>query len=70
MGLPNTDEIKGKAEQAKGAVKETVGHAIGNDELEREGQGDRAQGQVNEKVGEARRKVGEVISDVGDAIGR
>jgi uncharacterized protein YjbJ (UPF0337 family) len=70
MGLPNKDELKGKAEQAKGAVKETVGHAIGNRELEREGQGDKAQGQVNEKVGEVRRKVGDAISDVGKAIGR
>lgn len=69
MGLPNKDELKGKAEQAKGAVKETVGRVLGDREMEAEGERDQAQGQVNEKVGEVRRKVGDAISDVGKAVG-
>lgn len=70
MGLPNKEEVEGKWDQAKGSVKETVGNAIGNRELEEEGQRDQAQGQVNEKIGEVRRKVGETVEDIGKSIGR
>jgi uncharacterized protein YjbJ (UPF0337 family) len=68
MGLPNNDEVKGKFDQAKGAVKENVGHATGDRDLESEGQADRAGGNVREGFGTARRKVGEVIEDVGEKI--
>jgi len=70
MGLPNKDELKGKAQQVKGSVKETVGNAIGNHHMENEGAADKAEGETNETVGKVRRKVGDVISDVGNAIGR
>ncbi len=70
MGLPNKDEIEGKFDQAKGAVKETVGDAVNDSDLESEGQADRAGGKVQEGFGTARRKVGEAIEDVGDAIGK
>ena len=70
MGLPNRDEVEGKWDQAKGNVKETVGRAIDDRDLEAEGQADRAGGKVEEGFGKARRKVGEAIEDVGDAIGR
>ncbi len=70
MGLPNRDEMEGKWDQAKGNVKETVGDAIDDRELENEGRADRAGGTVQEGFGKARRKVGEAIEDVGDAIGR
>lgn len=69
MGLPNRDEVEGKLDQAKGKVKETVGRAINDDELEAEGRADHAGGKVEEGFGKARRKVGEAIEDVGDAIG-
>jgi uncharacterized protein YjbJ (UPF0337 family) len=68
MGLPNEDEVKGKFDQAKGAVKENVGHATGNEDLETEGQADRAGGNLREGFGTARRKVGETIEDIGDKI--
>ena len=70
MGLPNNDELEGKWDQAKGKTKETVGRAVGNDDLEAEGHADDAGGQVKEGFGKARRKVGEAIEDVGDAISR
>ena len=35
----NRDEIKGKAEKAKGYVKEEIGEATGNKDLEAEGRG-------------------------------
>ncbi len=68
MGLPNKDEIEGKWDQAKGAIKENVGRAIDDEEMEAEGQADRASGNVQEGYGTAKRKVGETIEDVGEAI--
>jgi uncharacterized protein YjbJ (UPF0337 family) len=46
------DELKGKAHELKGAVKETAGKVIGNSELEAEGHDERVAGKVQEKVGE------------------
>ncbi|HEY0320745.1 MAG TPA: CsbD family protein [Pyrinomonadaceae bacterium] len=68
MGLPNKDEVEGKFDQAKGAVKENVGHAVGDDEMEAEGGADRAGGKLQEGYGEVKRKVGDAVKDVGDAI--
>jgi len=70
MGLPNKDEVEGKFDQAKGKVKESVGKAVNDRELENEGRADNAGGKVQEGFGTARRKVGETIEDVGDAIKR
>lgn len=70
MGAPNRDEIEGKFDQAKGSIKENVGDAIGDRELESEGIADRAGGNIQEGFGTARRKVGEAIEDAGDAIKR
>ncbi len=68
MGLPNRDEMEGKFEQAKGAVKENVGRATGDRDMETEGAADRAEGNLQEGYGTAKRKVGDAIKDVGDAI--
>ena len=69
MGLPNRDELEGKFDQAKGKVKETVGRAIDDEELEAEGTAEHAGGKVSEGFGKARRKIGEAIEDVGENIG-
>ncbi|HEY0544025.1 MAG TPA: CsbD family protein [Pyrinomonadaceae bacterium] len=68
MGLPNKDEIEGKWDQAKGAVKENVGRAVDDRDMEAEGQADRAGGNIQEGFGTAKRKVGEAVEDIGDAI--
>lgn len=68
MGLPNKDEIEGKFDQAKGAVKENVGRAVNDREMESEGAADRAGGHLQQGYGTAKRKVGEAIEDVGEAI--
>lgn len=68
MGLPNEDEVKGKFDQAKGSVKETVGRVTNDRDLETEGQADQAGGDIREGFGTARRKVGEAIEDIGDSI--
>jgi len=70
MGLPNKDEIEGKFDQAKGSVKETVGRAVNDRDLEAEGNADRTGGKVQEGFGTARRKVGEAIEDLGESIGK
>jgi len=70
MSLPNNDEVEGKLDQAKGAVKENVGRAIGDRDMETEGIADRAGGNVQEGYGEAKRKTGDAIKDIGDAVGR
>ncbi len=70
MSLPNRDEVDGKIDQAKGTVKENVGRAIGDRDMETEGAADRASGNVQEGYGETKRKVGDAIKDVGDAVGR
>ena len=70
MGLPNNDEIEGKFDQAKGAVKDKVGEVTGDRELEAEGEADRAGGNIQEGFGTAKRKVGEAIEDLGDKISK
>ena len=64
----NKDELKGKVEKAKGYVKERVGKATDDPDLEAVGTGQRVAGAVQENVGKARRKVGEAVKKVGDAI--
>ncbi|MGI8835795.1 MAG: CsbD family protein [Pyrinomonadaceae bacterium] len=68
MGLPNRDEIKGNFDQAKGQVKETVGRAVDDRELESEGQADQTGGKIREGFGTTRRKVGEAIEDLGESV--
>jgi uncharacterized protein YjbJ (UPF0337 family) len=70
MGIPNKDEVEGKFEQAKGAIKDKVGEATRDRDLETEGEAQRAGGNMQEGFGTARRKVGEAVNDIGDAIKR
>jgi uncharacterized protein YjbJ (UPF0337 family) len=48
------DRIKGAADQAKGAVKETVGKAIGDQKMQSEGTIDKLTGKVESAVGGAK----------------
>ena len=66
----NDDELRGKADQVKGRVKDAVGRATGDEQLRDEAAADEAAGKVQEGVGKARRKVGEAIEDIGDSIKR
>jgi len=45
------ERIKGSAEQAKGAIKETAGKVLGDSKLEGDGKADRAEGKVRNAVG-------------------
>ena len=45
-----------KFEQAKGNIKETVGNATDNKELEKDGKGDKASGKAKEAVENVKKK--------------
>ena len=55
--IMNKDQVKGRVEQAKGAVKETTGKVVGNPELEAKGTVDKASGKVQATYGDAKEKV-------------
>jgi len=60
----NRDELKGKAEKAKGYIKEETGEILNDPELEAEGKAERAGGAVREKFGQAKEKVSEAADDL------
>jgi len=66
----NRDEVRGKADQVKGRVKEEVGDMVDDDRLENEGRSERAAGEVEEAFGKGRRKIGNAIKDLGKKIGQ
>ncbi len=53
MSQATKDKVEGVAHQAKGAVKETVGDAIGNEKMQAEGKIENAEGHIQKKVGDA-----------------
>ena len=53
----NKDQVKGRVEQAKGAVKETTGKAVGDRTLQGEGKVDKATGKAQATYGDAKDKV-------------
>ena len=58
------DEIKGKAEKAKGFVKEKAGEFTGNRDLEAEGSAERLAGKARETLGKAKEKVEDAVDEV------
>lgn len=48
------DRIKGAADQAKGAVKQTVGKTVGDEKMQAEGTVDKVKGKVENAVGGAK----------------
>ena len=70
MAIFNNDEVKGKWEQTKGAVKDKAGELTGDSELEAEGEAQRAGGEAQEGWGKVKRKVSNAIEDVADAVNK
>lgn len=50
MKSSTKDKIKGTANQAKGAVKEKAGRAVGNRDMEDRGAAEKAGGTIQKKV--------------------
>jgi len=55
------DRIEGAGKQAKGAIKEAVGHVTGDTKTEAEGKLDKAEGKTQSTVGGIRDKAREVL---------
>jgi uncharacterized protein YjbJ (UPF0337 family) len=57
--MSDSDKVGNKAQELKGETKESVGKAIGNEQMEAEGKGDKVAGnlkQAGEKVKDAFKK--------------
>jgi uncharacterized protein YjbJ (UPF0337 family) len=52
------DEIKGTAHELKGAIKEKIGHATNNPNLEAEGTAEKVGGKVQKKVADVKKAAG------------
>lgn len=61
--MGDSDKIQAKVDQAKGKVKETSGHAVGNESLEAEGRADQAKGDARQAAEKAKDAVKDVFKD-------
>ena len=57
------DRIKGVIDQAKGAVKVTVGTAIGDTKLKTDGQADKLKGKIESAVGGVKDTVRDAVKE-------
>jgi uncharacterized protein YjbJ (UPF0337 family) len=55
----NKDQIKGRVEEAKGAIKETAGRVTGNPDLKDRGTLEKAAGKVQKSYGDVKEQVKE-----------
>ena len=58
----NKDQVKGRLEEAKGSIKETVGKAVGNTKMQGEGSVDKASGKTKATYGDAKDKVKSTVN--------
>ena len=58
MKQSTKDKAKGKFHEVKGKVKEKVGRATNNPNLEAEGQGEKIGGKVQKKIGQVEKVLG------------
>lgn len=58
--IMNKDQVKGRIEEAKGAVKEVAGKAVGNKELE-------IKGKIQNSAGKVQASFGDLKKDLKDA---
>ncbi len=56
------DRIKGAADQAKGAIKQGIGQATGDEKLQAEGAADKMTGKVESAVGGAKDTVRDAVN--------
>lgn len=70
MRAPNRDEVRGKIDEAAGTVKEHIGRASGDPNLEDEGASQRIGGNIESGVGKAKRKISEGLDDLGNKLNR
>ncbi|WP_433890906.1 CsbD family protein [Streptomyces sp. CA-111067] len=61
--MSDSDKVEAKTDEAKGKVKETVGHAVGNESLEAEGRTDQAKGHTREAAEKAKDAVKDIFEN-------
>jgi uncharacterized protein YjbJ (UPF0337 family) len=66
--MSDHNQIKGKANQAAGAVREKAGEITGNEEMQGEGRAQQAKGNVQEIGGKAEKTLKDAAGKVGDAL--
>jgi uncharacterized protein YjbJ (UPF0337 family) len=57
----NKDQVQGRVEQAKGAIKQTTGHVTGKPDLEDRGALEKAAGKVQKTYGDAKEQVKDAV---------
>jgi uncharacterized protein YjbJ (UPF0337 family) len=62
----NKDQVNGRAETAKGNVKEAAGKIVGNERLASEGRAEQAAGKVQSTVGDVKNDVGNTVKNAID----
>jgi uncharacterized protein YjbJ (UPF0337 family) len=60
----NTDQIKGRIEQAKGAVTEIAGKLVDSDKLKAEGAAEQVAGKVQATLGDVKEAVKDKAKDI------
>lgn len=53
----NKDQVKGRAQEAKGKIKEVTGHVVGNKDLELEGTVEKNAGKVRAGLGDLKEDI-------------
>ena len=60
------DRIEGKADKAKGYIKDKAGEFLNDPDLEAEGEAERAKGEVKDRIGQAKDKVRDIVDKATD----
>lgn len=58
MKSSKRDKTEGNLHEAKGKIREVVGDAVGNSDLEADGKNEQLAGKVQKKIGEIKKIVG------------
>jgi uncharacterized protein YjbJ (UPF0337 family) len=66
----NRDELKGKAKEASGFVKDKAGEATGDADLEARGEAERTEGKAQGALGKVKDAAGDAVDAVKDAFKR
>lgn len=64
MDSSNKDRVEGIGDEVVGNVKEGVGKATGDEQLEGEGQADQVAGNVKQGIADVKDKVGDMIDKI------
>jgi len=65
-----TDKVKGAANQVGGKIKESVGKAIGNEQMQAEGNVQQIKGKAQQTLGDAKDAVKHAANKVADGVNK